>query len=80
MDTRTNTPRPETIHRNISTTQDPNRLLRLKEVLHLVPVSKSCWWGWVATGKAPAPVRLGSRCTCWRYVDVIALVNGEVQP
>lgn len=56
---------------------DPNRLIRLKEVLQLVPVAPSTWWAWVATSKAPAPVRLGNRCTCWRYSDVIALASKE---
>jgi prophage regulatory protein len=56
---------------------DPNRLIRLKEVLRIVPVSASTWWNWVATSRAPAPVRLGNRCTCWRYSDVIALATGE---
>lgn len=55
---------------------DPNRLIRLKEVLKIVPVAASTWWSWVACSKAPAPVRLGTRCTCWRYSDVIALSNG----
>ncbi len=58
---------------------DPNRLIRLKEVLRIVPVSASTWWNWVATSRAPAPVRLGRRCTCWRYTDVISLADrGEV--
>lgn len=52
--------------------QDPNRLIRLKEVLTLVPVRSSTWWAWVAAGRAPGPIRLSSRCTCWRYSEVIA--------
>lgn len=59
------------------TNLDPNRLIRLKEVLRLVPVAPSTWWHWVRSGKAPAPVRLGTRCTCWRYADVAALAQGE---
>lgn len=55
---------------------DPNRLIRLREVLQIVPVSPSTWWSWVAASRAPAPVRLGKRCTCWRYSDVIALATG----
>lgn len=78
MDTRTKTLPPETVHRNISTSQDPNRLLRIREVLQIIPVSKSCWWGWVASCKAPAPIRLGQRCTCWRYADVIAMSGGRM--
>lgn len=55
--------------------QDPNRLLRLPQVLAIIPVSRSCWWQWVRDGKAPKPVYLGDRCTCWRYADVIALAE-----
>ena len=55
--------------------QDPNRLIRLKEVLWLVPVGASTWWLWVSQGKAPQPIHLGERCTCWRYSDVIALAK-----
>ena len=46
-----------------------DRLLRLKQVLEIVPVSKSTWWAWVANGKAPPAVRLG-RCTCWKYSEI----------
>jgi prophage regulatory protein len=61
---------------NLSLPQlDPNRLIRLKEVLRIVPVSASTWWNWVATSRAPAPIRLGNRCTCWRYIDVISLAD-----
>lgn len=56
---------------------DPNRLIRLKEVLKIVPVAASTWWNWVATSRAPAPIRLGNRCTCWRYSDVVALTAVE---
>jgi prophage regulatory protein len=56
-------------------THDPKRLLRLPQVLALIPVSKSCWWQWVRDGKAPQPIHLGDRCTCWRYSDVIALTE-----
>jgi prophage regulatory protein len=53
---------------------DPNRLLRLPDVLKLIPVSKSCWWSWVADNKAPSPVRLG-RTTAWRYRDLLVFIE-----
>ncbi len=59
-------------------TEDPNRLLRIKDVLELVPCSKSAWWGWVKSGKAPAPIHLGDRCTCWRYSSILAFIKGGV--
>lgn len=52
-----------------------DRLLRIGQVLELVPVGKSTWWAWVASGKAPRPIRLG-RCTCWRYSDVMDFIEG----
>lgn len=53
---------------------DQLRLLRLPEVLRIIPVARSTWWGWVAAGIAPAPVRLG-RTTAWRYSDLVALIE-----
>ena len=37
-------------------TLSKSALLRLPAVLQLIPVSKSTWWAWVASAKAPAPV------------------------
>jgi predicted DNA-binding transcriptional regulator AlpA len=54
---------------------DSNRLIRLPEVLTIIPVKKSTWWLWCKQGRAPAPVRLG-RCTFWRYGEVISLIEG----
>jgi len=51
----------------------PDRLLRLKQVLEIVPVSKSTWWSWVANGKAVQPIRL-NRCTCWRYSEIMDFI------
>jgi prophage regulatory protein len=53
---------------------DINRLLRLPDVLKLIPVSKSCWWSWVADNKAPPPVRLGMT-TAWRYRDLLEFIE-----
>jgi len=50
-------------------------LLRLPEVLKLIPVSKSTWWNGVRTGKFPQPVKLGERTTCWRRSDILTLVE-----
>ena len=54
-----------------------DRLLRLKEVLEIVHVSKSTWWAGVKSGRYPAPVRhLGPRITAWRESAIRQLVNG----
>lgn len=53
-------------------------LLRIKQVLKFIPVSRSSWWQGVRTGKYPKPIKLGERTTCWRSEDIRTLINGEV--
>jgi len=54
-------------------------LLRIKQVLKFIPVSRSSWWAGVKTGKYPKPYKLGERTTCWKSEDVRALINGGVK-
>lgn len=45
--------------------------LRLKQVLALIPVSKSTWYQGVQSGRYPAPTRsLGVRITAWAVKDI----------
>ena len=46
------------------------RLLRLWDVLSIVPVSRSAWLNGVRDGRFPAPIALGPRTVAWRYSDV----------
>jgi len=62
-------------HDNEKIKTDSNRLLKINEVLKIIPVSKSTWWKWIREGKAPQPIRLGARCTFWRYSDVTGLTQ-----
>jgi len=55
--------------------REQERLLRLKQVLERVPVSKSTWWAGCATGRFPQPIQLGPRVTCWRESDINALME-----
>ena len=43
--------------RVISQSFDP--LIRLPQVLQILPIGKSTWWAWVASGKAPKGIKLG---------------------
>ena len=52
-------------------------LLRVKQVLRFIPVSRSNWWAGVKEGKYPQPVKLSERVTCWRAADIRALVDGK---
>jgi len=54
-----------------------DRLIRDKEVLQYIPMSRATWWAGVREGRLPQPVRLG-RVTCWRLSDIQKLIAGEV--
>ena len=52
-----------------------NALLRLPQVLALIPVSLSAWWAGCISGRYPKPVKLGPRTTAWRAADIAALLE-----
>ena len=49
----------------------PEGLYRWSEFADRVPVSRETWRQRVKAGKAPAPLRLGTRCTAWRGGDLL---------
>ena len=51
------------------------RFLRLKEVLEIIPVSKSTWWEGIKTGRFPKPYKLGQNITVWKETDISELYN-----
>lgn len=53
-----------------------DRLLRLKEVLEIIPVGRSTWLSWVPQGIAPAPVKIG-RCTFWKQSELIEFISAQ---
>lgn len=52
-------------------------LMRIKQVLRFVPVSRSNWWAGVKAGRFPKPVKLSERVTCWKSCDIRRLVEGQ---
>jgi len=58
-------------------TEQPERLLRIKQVLEIIPVSRSGWWAGVKEGRFPQPIKLSKRVTCWRESSVRALAEGR---
>ena len=52
------------------------RLLRLRSVLEIIPISKSSWWAGIKSGRYPKPVKLGPKTTAWRAEDIHALIKG----
>lgn len=59
--------------------------LRLKQILGdkkqyppippIIPVSSSCWWAGVKSGRFPKPIKLGPKITVWRAEDIRALID-----
>lgn len=59
----------------VKTKNNSDRLLRIREVLEIVPVGRSTWWAGIKAGRFPKPVKLGSRTTCWKQSDIMNLVE-----
>ena len=61
---------------NLSSKNLPEQaLLRLPQVLSLIPVGKSTFWRWCAEGKAPKPIKLGKKTTVWKSRDIAAYIT-----
>ena len=58
----------------ISTGYADIALLRLPQVLEIIPVSKSTWWKGCKEGRYPQPVHPSPRTSAWRKCDIDALV------
>lgn len=54
---------------------DNAALLRLPQVLNLIPVSRSAWWAGCKNGRYPKPIKIGPRTTAWRAEDIKALLR-----
>ncbi|BAV92114.1 helix-turn-helix transcriptional regulator [Candidatus Desulfovibrio trichonymphae] len=59
----------------MSTVIPATGFLRLRQILDILPISKSSWWEGCKTGRYPEPVKLGLRTTAWRAEDIAALVQ-----
>lgn len=55
-------------------TVNPLGLLRLPQVLQLLPISRSSWLAGVKDGRYPQPVKLGAT-TCWRAADILNFID-----
>jgi prophage regulatory protein len=51
------------------------QLLRLPEVLKMVPVSKTTWYAMIKRKEAPAPINLGPRSVAWDSDDIEAWIK-----
>ena len=51
------------------------KVLRINQVLALVPGGRSSWWEGCRTGRYPKPIKLGPRTTVWRAEDIAAFIE-----
>ena len=61
--------------RHLIKIDNPDRLVRLNEVLTLLPISPASWWNGVRAGKYPRGIKLGPKTTCWRLSEITALAE-----
>lgn len=59
-------------HDPIQTSQ--RRLYRIKQVLEVIPVSKTTWWNGVRDGRFPKPIKNG-RMTFWKSEDLESFMD-----
>jgi len=48
--------------------------IRLREVLKIIPVSKSTWYRGIQAGIYPKPVKLSKRVSAWKVSEIVELV------
>ncbi|MCJ2137422.1 AlpA family phage regulatory protein [Methylobacterium sp. J-026] len=50
-------------------------LMRLKEVLRVVPISRTTFYRWIKEDKAPSPIKAGPGISLWRRSEIEAMVR-----
>lgn len=53
-------------------------LVRLPQILTVIPVSRATLYNWIKSGKLPQPVKIGPRCVAWPVEVVRALLGAPV--
>lgn len=51
------------------------RLLRLKEVLARLSISRSSFWEGCRAGRFPQPIKIGPRTTVWKSEEIDAFIE-----
>lgn len=54
---------------------DKYKLIRLPQVLEMIPMCKSAWYQGVKGGHYPKPVKIGMRMSAWRLSDIQKLID-----
>jgi predicted DNA-binding transcriptional regulator AlpA len=51
------------------------KLLRLKQVLKIITISRSELWRKVKSNILPTPIKLSPAVTVWRYTDILSFIE-----
>lgn len=54
-----------------------DRLLKLAQVLAIIPVGKTSWYQGIKEGRFPQPVSLGGRSRFWKESDILLLIENS---
>lgn len=49
--------------------------IKIKDVLKLIPMSKTMFWENINKGRFPRPIKLGMRASAWRVEDIRNLIE-----
>lgn len=60
---------------NVFTQIQPDRLIRLPDVLAIYPVSRSSWYAGIKNGIYPEPEKIGKRSSAWRISAILRLIE-----
>ena len=55
-------------------------LLRLRDVLQILQISKSTFYAGIAADRFPRPVKIGPRASRWRAGETMSIVKNGAQP
>lgn len=45
-------------------------LVRVSQIVQMIPISEATWWRWVREGKVKKGIKLGANVTVWKLADV----------
>lgn len=63
----------------MSKERPPKKLLKLKQVQGIVPLSRSSIYEKMARGEFPRPIKLGTRAVAWRSDEITAWIVARLQ-
>ncbi len=52
-------------------------LLRLPQVLELIPVSRATWYAGINSGRFPKPIKFGERISAWKRSEIQELIKKQ---